>query len=311
VQWGKSGIARKPAKDIDWSLQGTAIGCDFDGEAGFLDPNATKQIQILYDSAVLLTRTNAKPADVMTVMGSLQWFDLLARGKLAVYRTVYDFERLPNSDTARVLPSEVKSELPMSVAWGMFWSANLDRPFLPLVSATDASTIYGFGVSVASADEALVREISTYAEKRGDYVVLSAEGEDTTKLPKKRLGVPRHLRLEASDFKTIFSTKARQSAHINILEAEAYLLWLRWLLRSGTRHSVRTVCLVDSKVVLGGVNKGRSSSLPILRVLRRTAALQLAGDLLVRLIYVPTECNPADAPSRGVRTTTACLTSCA
>ena len=301
VQWGKSGIARKPAKDIDWSLQGTAIGCDFDGEAGFLDPNAAKQIQILYDSAVLLTKTNAKPADVMTVMGSLQWFDLLARGKLAVYKTVYDFERLPNSDSARVLPSDVKSELQMSVALGMFWSANLDRPFLPLVSATDASTIYGFGVSVASADETIVREISTYAEKRGDYVVLSAEGEDTTKPPQKRLGVPRHLRLEASDFKTIFSIKARRNAHINILEAEAYLLWLRWLLRSGTRHSVRTVCLVDSKVVLGGVNKGRSSSLPILRVLRRIAALHLAGDLLVRLIYVPTECNPADAPSRGVR----------
>jgi hypothetical protein len=35
--------------------------------------------------------------------------------------------------------------------------------------------------------------------------------------------------------------------------------------------------------------------------LRRIAALQLAGDLLVRLIYVPTECNPADAPSRGIR----------
>ena len=39
----------------------------------------------------------------------------------------------------------------------------------------------------------------------------------------------------------------------------------------------------------------------MLRVLRRIVALQLAGDLLVRLVYVPTEYNPADAPSRGVR----------
>ena len=36
-------------------------------------------------------------------------------------------------------------------------------------------------------------------------------------------------------------------------------------------------------------------------ILRRIAALQRAADLLVRLIYVPTECNPADAPSRGVK----------
>ena len=32
---------------------------------------------------------------------------------------------------------------------------------------------------------------------------------------------------------------------------------------------------------------------------RRIAALTLAGDGLVRLVYVPTECNPALAPSSG------------
>ena len=26
VQWGRSGIIRKPATDLDWSLRGTAIG---------------------------------------------------------------------------------------------------------------------------------------------------------------------------------------------------------------------------------------------------------------------------------------------
>ena len=53
--------------------------------------------------------------------------------------------------------------------------------------------------------------------------------------------------------------------------------------------------------MLGSVTKGRSSSGPLLRVLRKIAALQLAGDLLVRLVYIPTEWNAADAPSRGVR----------
>ena len=74
MQRGRSGIAQKPTKDIVWSLRGTTIDCDFDGETGFFVPNATKQIQIFYDSAVLLTRTEAKPDDVMIVMGSLQWF---------------------------------------------------------------------------------------------------------------------------------------------------------------------------------------------------------------------------------------------
>ena len=32
----------------------------------------------------------------------------------------------------------------------------------------------------------------------------------------------------------------------------------------------------------------------------RIAALQLAGGILVKLVYVPSEDNPADAPSRGI-----------
>ena len=216
-----------------------------------MDPGAQKQIQILFDTALLLTHTDAKPDDVMTVMGSLRWFDLLARSKLSVHRSVYDFERLPDSSAARVLPSEVKSELQMSIALCMFWSANLDRPFLPMVSATDASTSYGFGVSVARAAEDLVREVSSYAEKRGDYVVLGTSSGEV-KPPKQRSGVPRYQKLDASSFKTVLSLKARHCAHNNVLEAKGFLLWLQWLLRSVTRHSARTVCLVDSKLVLRG-----------------------------------------------------------
>ena len=32
----------------------------------------------------------------------------------------------------------------------------------------------------------------------------------------------------------------------------------------------------------------------------RIAALQMAGGILLKLVYVPSEDNPADAPSRGV-----------
>jgi hypothetical protein len=198
------------------------------------------------------------------------------------------------------MPIEVRSELQVSLALAPFWSANLDRPYQPFVSATDASTSFGFGVCVAPADESVVRRMAGYAEKRGDYV-LGFTGPGAKSAAQVRKGIPRHLGIGMDSFKTVLCQKAKHGAHNNILEAEAYLLWLRWLLRSSCRHGCRAVCLVDSKVVLGGVVKGRSSSAPILRVLRRVAALTLAGDLLVRLVYVPTECNPADAPSRGVR----------
>jgi hypothetical protein len=258
VQWGKSGITRRPDKDIDWSLTGTVIGCDFDGGHGFLDANADKQLQTMHDAVTMLATGAGSPCAVMQLMGSLQWFDLLVRSKLAVYQHIYDFERLPNPAVSRELPSSVRSELQVSLALAPFWSADLGRPYLPLVSATDASTTYGFGVCVADVDVNTVRNIAGFAEKRGDYVVLdnSANASDT-KLPKRRVGLPRHLGLSSDDFATILSVRAKNAAHNNILEAEAYLLWLRWLLRASHRHGVRAVCLVDSK------GESRKDALPL------------------------------------------------
>ena len=130
---------------------------------------------------------------------------------------------------------------------------------------------------------------------------MTLERPGISKPSKPRRGIPRHLRLNYEDFSTVLSVRAKHKAHNNILEAEAFLLWLRWLLRTSSRHGVRAICMVDSKVVLGGVTKGRSTSRSLLRVLRKVAALSLGGDLLLRLLYIPTECNPSDPPSRGSR----------
>jgi hypothetical protein len=61
---------------VNWTHRGTAIGCDFDGREGFLDPSAGKQIQTLHDTTVLLESSMVKPDDVMSVMGTLQAFSL-------------------------------------------------------------------------------------------------------------------------------------------------------------------------------------------------------------------------------------------
>ena len=59
--------------------------------------------------------------------------------------------------------------------------------------------------------------------------------------------------------------------------------------------------MVDAKAVLGAASKGRSSSPSLLRVMRAIGAHCLAGDLLLRLLYVPSEHNPSDGASRGKR----------
>ena len=85
-----------------------------------------------------------------------------------------------------------------------------------------------------------------------------------------------------------------------MLEAHAVTLSLRWLLRSVRRHSRRTVLLIDATAVCGAVAKGRSSSPTLKHEIKQIAALAIAGDLWVRVVYIPSEDNPSNAPSRGV-----------
>ena len=171
---------------------------------------------------------------------------------------------------------------------GRFWRLDLQKPFLPLLSATDASTTHGFGASVAQLPIQMVRRLARVAEKQGDYVVM--DGGTVTGAQAKRLGEAHHLDISMGDFVDIFSVKARKGAHINVLEGEAFLIWLRWVLRSRRRHCSRLVVLVDSAVWLGAAAKGRSST-QLNRLLRKAAALELAGELQVYLVLVPSAEN--------------------
>ena len=68
----------------------------------------------------------------------------------------------------------------------------------------------------------MIRSVSRFAEKRGDYVVLdnaaAAPGDHGIK---DRIGNPRRLNLDVADVKTVLGVKARRNAHNNILEGEA------------------------------------------------------------------------------------------
>ena len=75
--------------------------------------------------------------------------------------------------------------------------------------------------------------------------------------------------------------------------------YLRWILRAGHRFKHRVVLLIDSKVVLGAITKGRSSSRPLNALIRKAAALCFAGGLVLHCVFISTKHNPADWPSRG------------
>ena len=86
--------------------------------------------------------------------------------------------------------------------------------------------------------------------------------------------------------------------HINLLEAHALLLGLRNRLLRVEEIARRPIFFLDSLVVLGVVAKGRSSSTSLNHLARRIATLVGVGELRPCWLYVPTDANPADEPSR-------------
>ena len=213
---------------------------------------------------------------------------------------VYELARAESTDRSS-LPGVALAEF-LLVACLLPWiDADLTREWQNVVVASDASPSYGFGVSVADAPPDLLRAFAREATLPNTHVRLHRYGVYVDEEAEKpRVGRACQLPIAKAAFTTVVSAKASHLAHAGTLEAGAIQLALRWLLRSTKRHSRRTVLLVDAQAVRGAVAKGRSSAPCLRREVTRIAALQLAGDILLKLVYVPSEDNPADAPSRGV-----------
>ena len=89
------------------------------------------------------------------------------------------------------------------------------------------------------------------------------------------------------------------SDHITVKEGRALVLAVKRLCRSSSTRGHRHLIFLDSFSLCMAVCKGRASSFKLLRVMQQLSALSLAGGFTVRVRWVPSERNVADAPSRG------------
>ena len=96
---------------------------------------------------------------------------------------------------------------------------------------------------------------------------------------------------------TLFSHRFFAGKHVHLLELASLIGLLRRITREGIRTQ-RLLVLVDSRVVLGAVSKGRWSSRKFYFLLRKLGFCYLAYDIALELVWVPTWANPADALSR-------------
>jgi len=290
-------ILKHAGKDVNHSLNGTVVGVDLvDGL--HLYGSQSKLATLLPALVWAIECDTMPPLHMQKLLGHIDWLDLLNRPLFSILDQSYSFARRLPERQHHDLPTAVRRELAVVVGLALEWSFALDTPWAPELVATDASQNFGFGVARRRCSRALARSIGRLSERRGDYVALLPDHAADIQ-HRTRIGNPHLLNLKQRAFTTILSSRSRFGGHATLLEAHGVRLAMEWLSRSPTKHNTRAVLLIDSKATLGAVCKGRSGARLLKRLVRRIGALSLAAGIRMHCVYIPSEHNPADPPSRG------------
>ena len=106
---------------------------------------------------------------------------------------------------------------------------------------------------------------------------------------------------DAVGWAPVFKYGVRRCEHIVPKEARPICTLIRRLAAEERERGLRVLNFADSSPNVGAWAKGRSSSGRLGRHLRHVAPDMLLTDLQLGVPWVPTACNPADAPTRGAQ----------
>ena len=108
-----------------------------------------------------------------------------------------------------------------------------------------------------------------------------------------------HVHVANRNWTTVISTKWKFTDNIAILEMQALFLAIKWLTNNRASRDIRQVFLIDSMAVLGCLLKGRSSCRRLNHLCRRIFTLLTVCNIMPIWLWIPSEMNPADKPSRS------------
>jgi hypothetical protein len=228
----------------------------------------------------VIERLECTGLELPVLIGLWTWACLVRRPAFAVFSAVYRYIEVAGAKKFTLWPT-VRKELRVMMGLAPLLFVSIADEWATDVYCTDSSS-RGFGVVAASFP----------GQKVSDCARLTAPKTDTDII---RYALPSFF--TESDWATRIAGQWHFDEHINVLEARALELGVRDFI-SRTAGGKRVLMFSDSLVVLFAANKGRSPSYSLLRRLRSLAAYVLASGIRLVVVWVPTDANPADAPSR-------------
>ena len=264
----------------------TFIGCLWDFKRRNITPSPNKMATLIQHCNNLIKASVIPTAEWQRTIERLVWMATLNRPLLACMQTVF----ASTSDEGNItVPIRDVWKKELRNLFPLFPMANaiLNMEVAPVVIAFDASLEAG-AVAKTTLGKTLARTMWRQAQTTRCAKTFTHNYE----LPIVKLIT------NTFSWRKVMVHKWAKSEHINGLEAAAAVLALESAIRSGV-HGQRLLMLTDSLVVMGALQKGRSSSPILLTRCRRFAALALAQNIRVTFCYVRSANNPADRHTRS------------
>ena len=276
----------------------TAWGTTVEGRAGKAGVALNKRRQVARLVYSVARRGSCSKVILQSLVGSLVHPFMHRRCLMSTLQEVYKFiGDMPLRGECR-LPAVVIDELLAGTLNIVFAFTDLRAEVSSTIAATDATNIRG-GRCVATVPPQLARGLYRRGEQRGEHGLLRWSDLEVAELP-TRMTEPSP---ELDQLAAALPWRAPRGfpfvsrAHINVQEARAVVAEVRDWIEQGFNRG-RMVILIDSRVCVGAISKGRSSSKYLNAELRQLCALSLCGAVQVRVCWIGTKFNPADAPSR-------------
>ncbi|CAE7806563.1 unnamed protein product, partial [Symbiodinium sp. CCMP2456] len=283
-------------------------GSDVDGLQGIVRP-AWHRLIPLVGLTIACIRLPVLTVSLLEVLAG-SWVSVLSyrRRCLSLLNWVYFLQRGRSRASVVRVPPELRSELLRLCLVAPFLVCDMRAQSSELLVATDSSDDCGAGAT-ARVGPAWGKELQRHVLAKGLWNRLlrpseamqrragCLDQEDELPGDTYRTHALWTLLCRSLPFKLFAAFPRKAGLHINIKEAESYLI-VEERLSAGPWESSRCIGLLDSQVVLGALLKGRSSSSALNRCLQASLPGYLFFNIHPSFSFVASEDNPSDDPSR-------------
>ena len=296
--YAKVGLERAVHKAFRCAVRFKAWGAEIDGVKGRAGAPLEVRRQIWEVLRRIIELGFCTKAILQKVLGSVCFVFQYRREFYALQHHIYKFLRGMRDGKWMHLPCHVLDEL-RSIALHLPFSTWRMRQTLGQeLIATDATPTSG-GATKAPIPEPIAKELWRRSEVKGAPVRLDGSLDFIWDTPMP--GEPSRFAsalAECLQWRVLSSYTFRQTSHINLQELRAFKRELCRVCQVYSGKGRVQLFINDSRVVVGAVAKGRSSSFRLNGLLRTLVPFLLFGDVTVALLWTETKSNPADCPSR-------------